>query len=112
MAAPANRTIVLVRFPFSDLSGSKLRPALVLAQAGKGDIVLCQITSQPYADPSAIQIDSKDVENGTLQRTSYVRPAKIFTANDAIVVREIGELRPEKFVESLDRIIALFEASK
>lgn len=112
MATPANRTVVLVRFPFSDLTGSKLRPALVLAQAEKGDIVLCQITSQSYTDLSAIKINSNDLENGTLQRTSYVRPAKIFTANESIVVRKVGDLRLQKFVESIDRIIALFEASK
>lgn len=40
--------VVLVRFPFSDLSSSKLRPALVLAPAGGTDWVLCQITSNQY----------------------------------------------------------------
>ena len=47
-------TVVLVRFPFSDLSRTKLRPAVVVADAGRGDWVLCQITSKPYGDPSAI----------------------------------------------------------
>ena len=46
--------IVFVHFPFSDLSKSKLRPALVLADAGKSDLILCQITSQPYTDIKAI----------------------------------------------------------
>ena len=56
MAAPAIGTVVLVRFPFSDLTQSKLRPALVLADVGRDDYVLCQITSNPYADPAAIEI--------------------------------------------------------
>lgn len=43
----AARAVVLVRFPFSDLTGSKLRPALVLADTGRGDVRLCQITSNP-----------------------------------------------------------------
>ena len=42
--------VVLVRFPFSDLSSSKLRPAVVLAHAGGEDWVLCQVTSNPYGD--------------------------------------------------------------
>jgi hypothetical protein len=46
---------VLVRFPFSDLSFMKLRPALVLADAGRGDWVLCQITSNPYAHASVME---------------------------------------------------------
>jgi mRNA interferase MazF len=48
--------IVLVRFPFSDLSSSKLRPAVILAHAGGIDWVLCQITSNPYGDRAAIPL--------------------------------------------------------
>jgi mRNA interferase MazF len=40
--------VVIVHFPFSDLSQSKLRPAVVLAEAGRGDWLLCQITSKSY----------------------------------------------------------------
>ena len=38
--------VVLVRFPFSDLSKTKLRPAVVLANVGRGDRILCQVTSK------------------------------------------------------------------
>jgi hypothetical protein len=40
MVSLAARTVALVPFPFSDLSGSKYRPVLVLAEAGRGDFVL------------------------------------------------------------------------
>jgi mRNA interferase MazF len=50
MVTPSAGAVVLVPFPFSDLSQSKLRPAIVLADAGKGDYVLCQITSNVYSD--------------------------------------------------------------
>jgi hypothetical protein len=49
MVSPAAGKVVLVPFPFSDLSQSKLRPAVVVANAGRGDWVLCQITSNRYA---------------------------------------------------------------
>lgn len=42
-------SVVLVQFPFSDLSRSKLRPAIVIANVEHGDWILCQITSQPYS---------------------------------------------------------------
>ena len=95
MAAPAIGAVVLVRFPFSDLSRSKLRPAAVLADAGRGDYVLCQITSSPYADPDAVELRDEHFSRGGLRRTSYARPGKLFTANDALIVREVGALRPE-----------------
>ena len=44
--------VVIVYFPFSDLSQSKLRPAVVLAEAGRGDWLLCQITGKSYGDPA------------------------------------------------------------
>jgi mRNA interferase MazF len=52
MGAVEPGVVVLVRFPFSDLSWSKLRPAVVLAHAGGVDWVLCQVTSNPYGDPA------------------------------------------------------------
>ena len=48
MVVPTTGVVVLVPFPFSDLSQAKLRPAVVLAHAGRGDWILCQITSQQY----------------------------------------------------------------
>jgi mRNA interferase MazF len=47
VVTPATQTVVLVQFPFSDFSATKLRPAVVLADAGRGDWVLCQVTSNP-----------------------------------------------------------------
>jgi hypothetical protein len=53
VVAPAAGDVVLVPFPFSDLSAAKVRPSVCLADAGRGDWVLCQITSSPYSDPIA-----------------------------------------------------------
>lgn len=85
-------SVVLVTFPFSDLSASKLRPAIVLASAGREDWILCQVTSNSYADPSAVQITNADFASGSLQRVSYARPGKIFTANSSLIRTEVGHL--------------------
>ena len=95
MVPSAAGAVVLVRFPFSDLSQSKLRPAIVLADAGRGDWILCQITSNPYADPRAIVLADESFRQGGLQRTSYARPAKLFTANHEIMMAEVGLLTVE-----------------
>jgi len=52
--------IVVIPFPFSDLSGSKKRPALVLADLQGDDIILCQITSQKIKDNYAIPVKNSD----------------------------------------------------
>lgn len=107
MVIPSAGAVVLVRFPFSDLSGSKLRPAVILADAGRNDFVLCQITSQPYTDPGADEIASPDLSSGAFQKTSYARPGKIFTANSTIIVKQIGVLTTAKLWEISSVIIAL-----
>ncbi len=96
MGAPSVGSVVLVRFPFSDLSSSKLRPAVVLADSGRGDWILCQITSNPYADPRAIEIAENDFLDGSLMRLSYARPGKLFTAHVSLMDRSAGTLSSAK----------------
>ena len=56
MVIPKSGDIVVLPFPFSDLSENKVRPAVVLARANKSDWILCQITSNPYGDAQAVVI--------------------------------------------------------
>ncbi len=51
MVSPSVGSVVLVRFPFFDLSVSKLRPAVVLAGVDRDDWVLCQIPATPMLTP-------------------------------------------------------------
>lgn len=103
----AARSIALVPFPFSDLSRSKYRPVLVLAAAGLGDFVLCQITSNRYADSSAIELTQDDLAEGSLRSVSYVRPGKLFTAHRALIRRRVGTLRSEAHGRVVDQVVAL-----
>ena len=96
--------VVLVKFPFSDLSTSKLRPAIILTLSGKSDYVLCQITSGNYEDKNALKVEKDDCIGGTLERTSYIRPFKIFTANEEIISRKICKVKKKK-AQSLVEII-------
>jgi len=101
--------VVIVHFPFSDLSASKLRPAIVLAEAGRGDWVLCQITSKSYGDPRAIQLDAADLVRGSLRLTSYARPGKLFTANASLVAGMVGELQPAKFATVREAVVRMIQ---
>jgi mRNA interferase MazF len=99
--------VVLVPFPFSDLSQSKVRPAVLLADAGRGDLVLCQVTSNPYGDPLAIELSVGDFSTGSLQLTSYARPGKLFTASDRLIVRQVGTLTLAARTRIADAIVQL-----
>ena len=107
MGAPARGEVVLVSFPFTDLTGRTLRPAVVLAAGDqRDDIILCQITSQDYGDREAVAIDPvKDFDRGSLAKDSYARPRKLFTANDTLIKRVVGKLKLAKLDEIAGAVI-------
>jgi mRNA interferase MazF len=105
-------SVVFVRFPFSDLSQSKLRPAVVLADVGLDDLVLSQMTSNAFSDPLAIEIDVGDFRVGGLRRKGFARPGKLFTAHSSLISSVVGVLEPDKLDEILDAIIDLLQARK
>ena len=107
MDAPSAGSIVLVPFPFSDLSESKLRPAVVLAEISRNDFVLCQVTSNPYADPNAVELTDEAFAEGSLERVSYARPGKLFTANLQLFEGEAGALKEEPRTEIVERVVRL-----
>lgn len=112
MVTPSAGSVVPVRFPFSDLTSSKLRPAVIVASSGMNDWVLCQVTSNPYADTKAIVLTDEDFTTGSLQRTSFARPGKLFTANENLMTRNVGRLSQEAFGRIADRIIEAIENAK
>ncbi len=107
MVTPSADSVVLVPFPFSDLSQSKLRPAVVLADADRGDWILCQVTSKSYSDPQAIPLDGGSFAQGSLHLISYARPGKLFTANQALMVRQVGVLTDGALEQVVDAVVGL-----
>ncbi|MDP1594692.1 MAG: type II toxin-antitoxin system PemK/MazF family toxin [Gallionella sp.] len=107
MGAFAAGQVIVVPFPFSDLTAQKFRPALILADAGRGDWILCQITSNPFADPLAIELNESAFIQGSLQRISYARPGKLFTANDSLFAAPAGVLHATYFQQVRDAVIAM-----
>ena len=107
MGVPSAGDIVVLPFPFSDLSENKVRPAVVLARANKSDWILCQITSNPYGDAQAIVITQTDFKSGMLRVQSYARPSKLFTANEGLIISVEGTLKPGKLTEIREAIIRI-----
>ena len=105
MVVPTTGVVVLVPFPFSDLSQAKLRPAVVLAHAGRGDWILCQITSQQYEDRQVITLSHAGFAEGSLRVESYARPGKLFTANRNLMVKEVGILKSDVFGQIISAVI-------
>jgi mRNA interferase MazF len=92
--------------------GGVQAPAGPLADAGRGDYILCQITSNPYADPLAIELTDASFSSGSLQRTSYARPGKLFTAHGSLIRATVGVLKSPIMDELRERIVRLLREGK
>ncbi|GBD98132.1 pemK-like protein [bacterium BMS3Abin07] len=109
MAGFVKGDVVVVPFPFSDLSHSKKRPALVISTLEGDDIILCQITSQAIKDDYAILLTEEDFAKGRLKQQSNIRPNRIFTADGHIVLYKVGSLKREKLKEVIEKIIGIIQ---
>lgn len=101
--------VVVLPFPFSDLSTSKKRPALVVATIDGDDTILCQITSKAREDSYSVPLASSHFENGSIPIESRIRPNRIFTADKSIVLYKIGSLKLNKIKEVEDKLISIFK---
>jgi mRNA interferase MazF len=111
MGAPAVGDVVIILFPYSDLSESKRRPALVLAEAGRGDFLLSQITSKQYGDLHALSLKESDFFSGGIKRDSFIRGTKLFTANEALILGVAGHLNHSKLSKGVSQLIDILSAS-
>jgi mRNA interferase MazF len=104
--------VVIVPFPFSNLTQTKRRPALVVAGLAGEDLILCQITSQSVADEYAVSILAEDFSSGGLNQNSNVRPNRIFTASQSIIAYKSGEILPSKLAQVIDKIVEILNADR
>jgi mRNA interferase MazF len=103
--------VVVVFFPFSDLTKAKRRPALIITELLGNDVILCQITSQTIKDSYAIELRDKDFLSGKIKQISNIRPNRIFTADKSIIFYKIGSLKKNKFAIVIERIVGIIRSS-
>ena len=109
MARFVKGDVVVIPFPFSDLSQAKRRPALVLAELEGNDRILFQITSRLVQDKYAIQLDEDGFAKGSLKQRSNIRPNRIFTADMGIILYRIGHLKADKLDEVIVQVVKILE---
>ena len=101
--------IVVTPFPFSDLTSSIKRPALVIANLKGEDIILCQITTKQRQDQYIINLNKNDFETGDLKVDSFIRISRIFTLRKSLILYKIGRLNKNKIKEIEDKICKLIK---
>ena len=98
-----NGDILLIKFPFTDLSQAKKRPVLVIKRNNtQGDFICLQITSK-LTPLNSIKIEDSNINNGTLKLVSYLKYDKCFTLNIDIVDKKLADVH-QNFTTEIQRL--------
>lgn len=104
MAGFVSGDVVVVPFPFTDLSTQKRRPAIVVASFTRGDLLICQVTSTGATHPVSLPLTHADFAHGGLPRASFALPHRLVTVHQSIVLRAAGRLTPPAVSRLIDLI--------
>lgn len=103
--------VVLVPFPYTDLSAAKQRPALVLSNAGFNagpDVIVCAMTSNVADSAHSVLVGPQDLESGALKVASRVKVAKVVTLERSVVRKRFGRLNARAFAQVMREFETIF----
>ena len=107
------REIVLVPFPYSDLSSTKRRPVLIVSNDDYNqtfpDVVVCVITSKLHKDGYSVELENEDLEIGVLPESSIIKAHKLFTIHQDKIIKKFSLIKGECFENVSDKIKHLLE---
>lgn len=103
----AKGDIVLIKFPFTDLTGNKLRPAIVIAET-YFDLTLCFITSQIHTQTITDMVIHPSPGNG-IKKISLIRTNKIATLDRTLVKGLLGRLNQDEISSLNTNLKILFQ---
>lgn len=107
------REIIIVPFPFSDLSSIKQRPAVIVSSNDfneNEDLVVVAITSQiKISGKFRVNFSNNDLDNGSIPKESQIRCDKIYTLNKSLVRKRIAKLSEKTFAEVLRKIENIYK---
>jgi len=105
--------IVYIKFPFTDLSNYKLRPALIISNNEynkKDNILLIWIFWNEWIKEFSLMLDESDLETGKMIKQSFLRFQNIFSLDKNLVERKIWKIKLDKlkFIKTkLDKYIII-----
>ena len=105
-------SVVLIRYPFTDLSGEKRRPAVVLARSHRGDVIVASIGTH-IGKRSLYEVllkkDDEDFEKTGLHETSVVDVDRIMTLDLRVASGELGFMPARYYQRVVRKLSELME---
>jgi mRNA interferase MazF len=107
------RDIILIPFPYTDLTETKQRPAIIVSNNNYNDtlddVVVCAVTSKFQRDEFCIELLDKDLDYGNLPEVSFVKAHKLLTIHKSKIIKKYSRVKEDYFSTIQDRIADLIE---
>lgn len=100
--------VVVLPFPYTDLSGVKKRPAVVVVNLRGQNIILAQITTNQRNDEDLVSLRKKDFSDGYLTSDSFIMVSLIFTVDSSRISYKAGKLNKRKIKEVEKKLCNMF----
>ena len=100
--------VIVLPFPYTDFSGVKKRPAIVIATLRGQNVILAQITTNQRNDEDLVSLTRKDFASGALSSDSFIMASLIFTTDSSKVEYKAGKIKPDKIKEVQNKLVEVF----
>jgi mRNA interferase MazF len=107
----AQRDLVLLSFPFSNLQSAKVRPAIVLTndkyKRNSLDFIAVPLTSNLRVRDNAVLVTNRELESGNLVVDSKVKVDRIISVSQELVRMKVGRVNVETYEKITKMLFAL-----
>ncbi|KXS44429.1 type II toxin-antitoxin system PemK/MazF family toxin [Methanolobus zinderi] len=101
--------VVVLPFPYTDMTASKTRPVLVVAHPRGTNVIVSQITSQQARkDEYAVSLTKEDFAEGSLPRASFVKANMIMTLAEDMILTKTGVVDKDKMKDIENKLVRIF----
>lgn len=105
--------LLLVPFPFSDQSGRKVRPVIVVSnnQFNKNseDVLVVGVTSNTSKDKYTISLNNKDLSEGKLITNCFIKSENILKLDKELIIKKIGKINRKTLDNIFSKIIDILK---
>jgi len=107
------RDLILISYPFSDFSGEKVRPAIVISNdkinISAEDVIVVPLTTNIRIKNYSFLLRQEDLESGKLIKESKVKVDKIFSVKKELIRMVIGKVKKEVLEKITKNLVGIFK---
>lgn len=105
------KDLLLVPFPFSDQSGRKVRPVIVISNNEfnkySDDVIVVGVTSNILRDKYTVNLTNNNLEEGKLFTNCFIKTENLLKLDKELIIKKIGRINKETLKNIIDKLFTI-----